>query len=55
MISPQYRSQVDLLLRILPHVAKEEIFALKGGTAINLFVRDMPRLSLEIVYNKIRY
>jgi len=48
MISPQYRAQVDLLLRILPHVAKEEVFALKGGTAINLFVRDMPRLSVDI-------
>jgi len=29
-------------------VAKEEIFALKGGTAINLFVRKMPRLSVDI-------
>jgi predicted nucleotidyltransferase component of viral defense system len=48
MISPQYRSQVDLLLQVLPHVAKEEMFALKGGTAINLFVRDMPRLSVDI-------
>jgi predicted nucleotidyltransferase component of viral defense system len=27
---------------------KEESFALKGGTAINLFVRDMPRLSVDI-------
>lgn len=25
-----------------------DIFALKGGTAINLFVRDMPRLSVDI-------
>ena len=48
MIAPIYRSQVDLLLRILPYVAKEEVFALKGGTAINLFVRDMPRLSVDI-------
>ena len=35
-------------LRILPLVAKEDCFALKGGTAINLFVRDMPRLSVDI-------
>jgi predicted nucleotidyltransferase component of viral defense system len=35
-------------LQVLPHVAKEKIFALKGGTAINLFVRDMPRLSVDI-------
>ena len=43
-----YRAQADLLLQVLPHVAKEESFALKGGTAINLFVRDMPRLSVDI-------
>ena len=43
-----YRSQVDLLLRVMPHVAKESNFALKGGTAINLFVRNMPRLSVDI-------
>lgn len=48
MISSTYRAQVDLLLRVLPHVAKEECFALKGGTAINLFVRNMPRLSVDI-------
>lgn len=44
----QYRRQVALLLRVLPHVAEETCFALKGGTAINLFVRDMPRLSVDI-------
>lgn len=48
MISKAYRAQVDLLLQVLPHVAKEKSFALKGGTAINLFVRDMPRLSVDI-------
>lgn len=48
MISLAYRAQVDLLLRILPHVAAENVFALKGGTAINLFVRDMPRFSVDI-------
>jgi len=36
------------LLESLPYVADEEVFALKGGTAINLFVRDMPRLSVDI-------
>jgi hypothetical protein len=46
--SEQYRRQVDLLIRTLPFVAAEEAFALKGGTAINLFVRDMPRLSVDI-------
>ena len=43
-----YRRQVALLLRTLTHVAAEDCFALKGGTAINLFIRDMPRLSVDI-------
>jgi predicted nucleotidyltransferase component of viral defense system len=44
----QYVRQVDLLLKILPIVAKESCFAIKGGTAINLFLRDLPRLSVDI-------
>ncbi len=44
----QYRRQVTLLVRLLPFVADEDCFALKGGTAINLFVRNMPRLSVDI-------
>lgn len=40
--------QAELLLRILPLIYKEEVFALKGGTAINFFVRDLPRLSVDI-------
>jgi predicted nucleotidyltransferase component of viral defense system len=48
MILDKYRAQVNLLLSILPYVAKENSLALKGGTAINLFVRDMPRLSVDI-------
>jgi Nucleotidyl transferase AbiEii toxin, Type IV TA system len=43
-----YRRQVAVLVRALPLVAEETCFALKGGTAINLFVRDMPRLSVGI-------
>lgn len=43
-----YRRQVSLLVGILPFVAEEECFALKGGTAINLFVRALPRLSVDI-------
>jgi len=43
-----YRRQVELLVRTLPYVAEEECFALKGGTAINLFVRDLPRVSVDI-------
>jgi hypothetical protein len=35
-------------MRVLPIVAQEHCFALKGGTATNLFIRDMPRLSVDI-------
>ena len=45
--NPYYR-QAELLLRILPIVNQEEVFALKGGTAINFFYRDLPRLSVDI-------
>ena len=47
-IDELYRQQVDLLVRTLPSVAAEPVFALKGGTAINLFIRDLPRLSVDI-------
>jgi predicted nucleotidyltransferase component of viral defense system len=43
-----FTAQVALLVRVLPYVASETCFALKGGTAINLFIRDMPRLSVDI-------
>jgi hypothetical protein len=43
-----YRQQVSLLLSVLPEVAKERCFALHAGTAINLFIRNMPRLSVDI-------
>lgn len=46
--SSSYYKQVQLLLRILPFIANKACFALKGGTAINLFVRDFPRLSVDI-------
>ena len=46
--SEVYQRQAALLVRLLPYVAHEEGFALKGGTAINLFTRDMPRLSVDI-------
>jgi predicted nucleotidyltransferase component of viral defense system len=50
MIMPDspYSRQVRLLVSVLPMVGREACFALKGGTAINLFVRDMPRLSVDI-------
>jgi predicted nucleotidyltransferase component of viral defense system len=43
-----FSNQVRLLISVLPFVAKEKCFALKGGTALNLFIRDMPRLSVDI-------
>lgn len=43
-----YADTVRLLLAITPAVFDGDIFAMKGGTAINLFVRDMPRLSVDI-------
>lgn len=48
MTNPKYKAQVNILLTVLPSVIKEECFALHGGTAINLFVRNMPRLSVDI-------
>lgn len=44
----RYRNQVRLLLRILPEVAKQKELALKGGTALNFFWRNFPRLSVDI-------
>lgn len=43
-----YYKQVKMLVSVLPIVAKEKDFALKGGTAINLFEREFPRLSVDI-------
>ena len=48
MVRERYAAQVALLVRILPFVAAEKVFAIKGGTAINLFCRDLPRLSVDI-------
>src|SRR5688572_18934158 len=44
----RYTDRVQLLVEILPLLAREPGFALKGGTAINLFERDLPRLSVDI-------
>ena len=43
-----YKKQAELLLDILPDIAKEKNFALHGGTAINLFHLNMPRLSVDV-------
>lgn len=44
----RYLEQARLVVEVLPFVAREEQFALKGGTAINLFENDLPRLSVDI-------
>ena len=44
----RYADRVKLLVEILPTLAGEKRFVLKGGTAINLFERDLPRLSVDI-------
>lgn len=43
-----YAQKVDLLLRLLPLVMEEKVFAVHGGTAINLFLRNLPRYSVDI-------
>ena len=43
-----YKKQVALLIDILLEIAKEDVFALHGGTAVNLFHLNMPRLSVDI-------
>jgi predicted nucleotidyltransferase component of viral defense system len=48
VFDPQFGSQVRLLLRCLPEVSRHTCFALKGGTSINLFFRDLPRISVDI-------
>ena len=47
-MNSRYLEQVKRMLQILPHVMGEKVFALKDGTAINFFIRDVPRLSVDI-------
>ena len=46
--SNPYFRQVELLVALMPLVGREKCFALKGGSAINLFVRNLPRLSVDL-------
>ena len=48
MMDKSYVDTVRLLLESVPVIFKVPHFAMKGGTAINLFVQDMPRLSVDI-------
>lgn len=43
-----YKKQVALLIRIMPSVYRIKDFAVHGGTAINLFHKNMPRYSVDI-------
>lgn len=47
-MNESYKKQVGLLIRIMPLVYKIKDFAVHGGTAINLFVKNMPRYSVDI-------
>ena len=44
-MNKEYAEKVEVLLRLLPIVMDEKVFAVHGGSAINLFVRDLPRFS----------
>lgn len=48
MFNTAYSNQVKLLLSVLPLIQEYDCFALKGGTAMNLFVQNLPRLSIDI-------
>lgn len=43
-----YLNAVRLLHKVAPTVFASDAFALKGGTAINLFLQDLPRLSVDM-------
>ena len=43
-----FYEKAALVARVLPQVAMESAFALKGGTAINFFYYDLPRISVDI-------
>ena len=47
-MNDSYKRQVALLIRLMPSVYKIGDFAVHGGTAINLFHKDIPRYSVDI-------
>jgi hypothetical protein len=52
-VDEAYRKQVALLIKTVPLVAPETVFALKGGTGIKLFLRDcrgFPSISISLTY-----
>ena len=49
-----FYKQAELLISILPEITRNTDFVLHGGTAINFFVRDMPRISVDIDLTYVR-
>lgn len=49
MYNDYFIAQFKLLLKILPLMRGQSHFVIKGGTAINLFYRNLPRISVDIV------
>jgi predicted nucleotidyltransferase component of viral defense system len=47
-MNSEYSKKVEILLRMIPIVTEEGVFAVHGGSAINLFVRNLPRCSVDI-------
>ena len=47
-MNADYVRTVQLLLAVAPAIFDTPVFAMKGGTALNLFIQDMPRLSVDI-------
>lgn len=47
-MNPTYLAIARLLTEVAPVIFEGDVFALKGGTAINLFLREMPRLSVDL-------
>ncbi len=47
-MNSEYAKKVEILLRMIPIVTEEGVFAVHGGSAINLFVSDLPRYSVDI-------
>lgn len=47
-MNPVYLDTARLLTQVAPLVFSDGAFALKGGTAINMFIRDLPRLSVDL-------
>ena len=47
-MSNEYAKKVEILLRMIPIVTEESVFAVHGGSAINLFVRNLPRYSVDL-------